>query len=53
MCAIDGVVAVFAAVDPGGCDRAGITDLVAATQRARSVLDALDARLAMALTAAR
>ncbi len=47
--AIDGVVAVVAAVDPGGCDRTGVIELVAACQRARGALDALDARLAMAL----
>ena len=50
-CAIDGVVAVLAAVDPHDCDRAGVTTLVASLQRVRSALDAADARVAMALSA--
>ncbi len=44
--AIDALPPVLAAVDPRGCDRTGLAALVAACQRVRGALDALEARIA-------
>ncbi len=41
------LMAQLAATDPFCCDRDGLADLVAKTQRVRSWLDALDARIAL------
>ena len=46
-----GVVTELTCADPATCDRGGLTEIVSASQRVRSWLDALDVRVALPLPA--